>query len=116
MEDWVKVFTAVILMVTSFVIAYFAVVTFEPVVAVIAFIVLTYLIYRFANAVVPLVTPTHIIIAVLLSALASGLIVWLGYSLIKVVAIFALTWLLFRLMVKYLAKEIEKDLREVFEE
>ena len=115
MEDWVKIFTAVILMVTSFVISYFTVVTFEPAVMVLAFIALTYLIYRFLNMVVPLVTPTHIVVAVLLSALASALIVWLGYTLVKVVAVFALTWLVFRLMVKYLAKEIEKDLREVFE-
>jgi len=115
MQDWIKIFVGIMLMVTSFAISYFTVTAFEPILMIIAFLVLTYLLYRLAIVIAKETTPILTLITIILCAIVSAIIVWMGYQVVKVIAFFALAWVLFRLMVKYLAKEIEKDLREVFE-
>jgi len=116
MKDWVKILTGIMLLGMSFTISYFVVNAFEPVIMVLAFLVTAYLSYGFVNTIIPIRTVTQLVVAIILSIIAGVFVVWFGASVVKVIAFFALAWVIFRLMVKYLAKEIEKDLREVFEE
>ena len=115
--DGVKIAVAVMLMVVSLIISYLTVMAFEPIIMILTFFILTYLLVRLAMKVFPetAIDPRMFAVSIVLSAITSALIVWLGGSVVKAIAIFAIAWLIFRVLAKYLAKEIEKDLREVFE-
>ena len=112
--DWIKVFVAAFLMVISFAISYVAVTVLEPVMLFLAFLALTYLGYRLFRILVPTPTETSTVVAIIVAAVASALIVWTCTPIIKLLLIIALAWILFRFLSKKFARTIEEDMREVF--
>jgi len=54
-------------------------------------------------------------LSVVLSAIASAVMVWLLYDLVKVLTILVLGWLIFRFLVRNVAGEIEEEIRKAFD-
>lgn len=113
--DWIKIFVAAFLMVISFAISYVAVTVLEPVMLFLAFLALTYLGYRIFRIMVPTPTQTSTVVAIVIAAIASAVIVWTCTPIVKLLLVIALGWIIFRFLSKKFARTIEEDLREVFE-
>ena len=126
MGDWIKAATGVILLISSFVIALLTVQSLGMLVMVgawlilmafIAWMLLSYLKSKLGIASIALLTEDTMLLltTILISAALSFILIWILQPVVKVIAVLALTWIIFKVLVRMVAKEVEADLRSVFE-
>ena len=116
MSSVAKTLTAIILIAVSLLIAYVTVRILEPFLPITAFLILIYFIFTKFNLIAVIREPRALLIAGLLSVIVSLIVVYIFRDLIKVIAFLLIGWYTFKILVRYYAKDVEEDLRAVFEE
>jgi len=116
-EDAIRLVIVLVLAGVAFTLAYIIVGVFHAVFAVIAWAVLSVGIFRaimyFFGLRIGRMSMACILAAVV-ATVCSAVIVWVAYDVVKVVALILLGWYIFKLMLRYLEPEIERELMEVF--
>ena len=115
MNDWVRILTVVLLAATAFVASYFIVIFLHPAFAVVAFLLLTVFFARLVMYIAAPSGPIGTALVLVGSAVTSGLLVWMLYDLIKVLAILVLGWLIFIGLLRLAAPKVEEEIRRAFD-
>jgi len=111
-----KALTAIILVVVSLIIAYVAVRILEPVLPIIAFIILLYFVIK-GFIIFPIAgSPVVLIIIGIVSLIFIAVLIYTFMPLIKLIAFLLISWYSFKFLVRYYAEDIEADLKAVLED
>jgi len=115
-EDAIRLVIVLVLAGVAFTLAYIIVGVFHVVFAVIAWAVLSVGIIRAIMYFFTKIGGMSVacILAAVIATVCSAVIVWVAYDVVKVVALILLAWYIFKLMLRYLEPDIEKELMEVF--
>jgi accessory gene regulator protein AgrB len=113
-NDWVKVTVAIALFAVSLVISYFTVSILGAVIQIIAFLVLTYYLFGVGIRIAGSLSPSTVILVMIIAAITSAIIVWMFSNLISVVTILVLTWIIFKFMLRQYAPDMVREIDEYF--